>query len=94
MTDSVLLCPPKAPSESFIRILIRNGFKHFEYSFTCNNCGNIWKERFGIITIFKFLVSGTKCPNCHQSDYEYEYLGAFLSIALALSLASIGVSFL
>jgi Zn finger protein HypA/HybF involved in hydrogenase expression len=59
-------------------------------TFTCNNCGNTWKESFGPIAWLKFKLFGTTCPNCHKKNYNYKTAITVISVAVAIALASLG----
>ncbi len=71
--------------------LIESGVKTFTISFTCNNCNHTWREDYGILSISKFFLFGTKCPNCNKKDYNYEYVSTLLCIAIGVMAASLGL---
>lgn len=58
---------------------------------TCNNCGTTWEETLGPLAYLKFLIFGTKCPNCHKKNYKYEAVGTLLSAIIGLSLVTLGL---
>ena len=58
-------------------------------TFTCNNCGETWEKRFGPIAWAAFQLFGTRCPNCGKKNYNYHTAIEIISVAIAVSLASI-----
>lgn len=94
MSDGRLMMEPRRnPDKTFIQKLFESGLKTITLSFTCRDCGTTWDEDYGPLSIIKFWISGTRCPNCHHKNYDYEYLGTLLSIAIGITVASIGINF-
>ena len=84
MKEYLRLSPEeRVKTTSGIRITIR------VCTFTCNNCGETWKEKFGPLAWLKFKIFGTTCPNCGKKNYNYKTAIDFISVALAIILASV-----
>lgn len=60
--------------------------------FTCRNCGHQWSETFSPTEWIKFKLFGTECPNCGEKNYSYRDVTTILSIALAISFASVSIA--